>query len=305
MTVYNTLLIGMGKIGLGNNEYKKYRSHFYTLLKDKNINLVGVVDKNEKKLLEIKKKYKINCFKNLKDIKNFTFDLIIISTPTNTHYEVALECLRYLKTKTILVEKPLGGDLKKIKIIEKIAKKKNIKIFVNFIRLSLPVTIYLKKILKDKCVNGNVLYSNGLINNATHFINLCIFLFGSIIKVKVNKKLFYNKIDFHAEFILFFKNAEIKFKYSNSMNTKHHIELFSNNLYLKWERQKKIILARKSAKTLEIETKLNVYQYLVIKNLKLFFQKKKFNLCSIKDCIKTLEVTNIIKKHNRKNDDKI
>ena len=48
MRLYNTILIGAGKIGLGNDDYKKYRSHLYTLAKDRNINLVAVIDNDKK-----------------------------------------------------------------------------------------------------------------------------------------------------------------------------------------------------------------------------------------------------------------
>ena len=57
-------------------------------------------------------------------------------------------------------------------------------------RLSLPATTLLKNMLKNKNVIGNVLYSNGLINNGSHFINLCIYLFGKIQRVKIIDKKF-------------------------------------------------------------------------------------------------------------------
>ena len=150
MRLYNTILIGAGKIGLGNDVYKKYRSHLYTLAKDRNINLVAVID-NNKKLKKISKKYDYYFFNKIEDARHHEVDLAVISTPTKTHYKVIMECLKNLKPKKIiLVEKPLGGDLKKAKLI-KISQRKKVKIFVNYMRLSLPVTSLLKKdILKKK-----------------------------------------------------------------------------------------------------------------------------------------------------------
>ena len=293
MRLYNTILIGAGKIGLGNDVYKKYRSHLYTLAKDRNINLVAVIDNDKKKLKKISKKYDYYFFNKIEDARHHEVDLAVISTPTKTHYKVIMECLKNLKLKIILVEKPLGGDLKKAKLIKNLAKKKKVKIFVNYMRLSLPVTSLLKDILKKKNIIGNVLYSNGLINNGSQFINLCIYLFGKIHRIKIIRKKILNKFDLNSSFILFFRTAQIKFNFENSKKNYHYIKLISKNFSIYWEKSKKIELTRKLSKklkTFKLETQLDKYQYLVLKNLKLSFQNRKFRLCSIDDCIKTLVV---------------
>ena len=81
MRLYNTILIGAGKIGLGNDDYKKYRSHLYTLAKDRNINLVAVID-NDKKNKKISKKYNYFFFNKIEDVRHLKVDLLVISTPT-------------------------------------------------------------------------------------------------------------------------------------------------------------------------------------------------------------------------------
>lgn len=301
MILYDTLLIGAGKIGFGNKTYNKYRSHLYTLAKDKQIKLIGIVDNDKKVLIKISKKYEYDTFLRIKDVKHKKFDLVVISSPTNTHYKLILECLRYLKPKVILIEKPLGGDIKNAKIIKKKAKEKNIKVFVNYIRLSLPITTYIKKLFNKKKVSGDVLYTNGLINNGSHYINLCIHLFGKIIKIKIINKKSISKFEFNAKFILFFQNAEIKFSFVNLKKNFHFIRLNTKNLNLNWEKSKKIELKKTSSKNVKIsklETDLDKYQYLVLKNLKLSFKNKNFRLCTIDECIKTLEVINEI--HNLK-----
>ena len=77
----------------------------------------------------------------------------------------------------------------------------------------------------------------------------------------------------------------------NSKKNYHYVKLFTKNLSVNWEKSKKIELIRKLSKKLKtskLETQLDKYQYLVLKNLKLSFQNRKFRLCSIDDCIKTL-----------------
>ena len=82
MRLYNTILIGAGKIGLGNDDYKKYRSHLYTLAKDRNINLVAVIDNDKKKIKKISKKYNFFFFNKIEDVRHLKVDLLVISTPT-------------------------------------------------------------------------------------------------------------------------------------------------------------------------------------------------------------------------------
>ena len=297
MKLYDTLLIGAGKIGFGNDIYQKYRSHLYTLINDKQIKLIGIVDNDKKKLTKISKKYDYDTFIRIKDVKHNKFDLVVISSPINTHYKVILECLRYLKPKVILVEKPLGGDIRNAKIIKKKANEKNVKVFVNYMRLSLPITTYIKKIFNKKKIIGDVLYSNGLINNGSHYINLCIYLFGKIVKIKVINKKFISNFEFNANFKIFFQNAQIKFSFANIKKNFHFIKLNSKNLSLNWEKSKKIELIKKSSKGIKmtkLKTDLDKYQYLVLKNLKLSFKNRKFRLCTIDECIKTLEVINKI-----------
>ena len=89
-------------------------------------NLIAIVEKNKKKLLIARKNFQhAECLKNINIVlKNENIDLIIISTPTSTHYKLARNAL--LRSKNVLVEKPLSLSVKQVKNLEDyIAKMKS------------------------------------------------------------------------------------------------------------------------------------------------------------------------------------
>ena len=294
--LFRTIIIGLGKIGFGNRNYYKYRSHYYSIINNRNFKIVGLVDSDIKKILKKKIDKKLKIYSSVKEITSKELDLAVIATPTNTHFEVLSECIKKFRLKYILIEKPLGGDFDKAKIFRTIAKKKKIKIFINYFRISLPAVVKLKKILKKKKIVGEILYCNGLINNGSHFINLCQYLFGKIENIKVLKKKKINKFDINSSFILKFKYAKINFNYHNRKNKYHHISFINNNFNIFWQKGKNIMFQNKlKNKQLELKANLDKYQYYVVKNLDLNFRNKRSNLCSIDDGIKTLDIINYIK----------
>ena len=111
----NVALVGYGYWG------SKLARNFQN---SKNFDLVAIVDSNRKKLHLEKRNFKyIECLDNINSVlKNENIDLIIISTPTSTHYKLAFSSLN--NSKNVLVEKPLSLSIKQVKNLEKISKLK-------------------------------------------------------------------------------------------------------------------------------------------------------------------------------------
>ena len=113
-------------------------------------NLVSVYDKKKKRVDEAKNIFKrIQIYKNMGQLlDNKRIDLIIISTPTSTHYKLAKQSI--LSQKNVLVEKPLSLSLKEVKNLETLAKLKNKKIFVDYPFLFAGTIKYLKSVIENK-----------------------------------------------------------------------------------------------------------------------------------------------------------
>ena len=220
------LIIGLGKIGFNYDRKKKgvFLTHSSAFHSNKKFKLIGSVDKNRSKLLLFKNKYNVPGFIKIKDaLKKLDPDLIVVSTNTKYHLQILREIfLNNFKNKTILCEKPCGNSLNEIRKIKKISKKYNTKVYVNYMRNSMNGIDDLIKIFKKEknYFKGIAYYNGNILNDASHYINLFLRVFGKTIRVK--NEIFKSLGKKINNFTLFFKNGEIKFftlnntKYQNS-----------------------------------------------------------------------------------------
>jgi len=119
-------------------------------------NLISIVDLSQKSLNNAKKDFPLakidKNYKNILRLKNIS--LIVISSPTNTHSEIARFFLN--NEKNVLVEKPLSLSLNDVIKLEKLAKKKQKLLFVDYPFLFSGSIKYIKKLIQSKKF-GNLL----------------------------------------------------------------------------------------------------------------------------------------------------
>ena len=138
--MFNISIIGYGYWG------KKLARNFQN---SSYFNILSIVDKKRINLINARKNLSnIKCFSNYKNaLQNDLLDLIVISTPTSTHYDIAKFALK--NSKHILVEKPLSLSLKQVDKLNKIAKNKKRMIFVDYPFLFSGTINYIKKIINQ------------------------------------------------------------------------------------------------------------------------------------------------------------
>ena len=150
------------------------------------INLIGIYDKNKKKVDEIGNKHKIKkekLFYDLSSLIKLKPKYLVISTTAESHFDLIKQCSK-VGIKNIMVEKPLATSLKECDEILKISKKNKIKICVNHSgRFSNQIS-YLKKIIMSKKLGNlnslNYLCGNiGITMNGSHFFDIFNYLTGS------------------------------------------------------------------------------------------------------------------------------
>ena len=89
-----------------------------------------IVDSSKKNLQSAKLNFPLSkLFYNYKKINTSNIDLVIISTPTKTHFNLAKFFLNYTN---VLVEKPLSLNFNHVSNLEQIAKKNGKKLFVDY-----------------------------------------------------------------------------------------------------------------------------------------------------------------------------
>jgi predicted dehydrogenase len=106
-----------------------------------------VVDNKPNNLIKAKNEIPLAIgLNNLDKIKAENLDLIILSTPTITHFKLVK---KFLKFTNVLVEKPLSLNLKHTRELEKIAKKSKNLLFVDYPFIFSGSTNFIKKIIKN------------------------------------------------------------------------------------------------------------------------------------------------------------
>ncbi|MAH54306.1 MAG: Gfo/Idh/MocA family oxidoreductase [Pelagibacteraceae bacterium] len=190
--MFNACLIGYGYWG------SKLARNFQN---SEFFNIVSISDKKRKNLILAKKNYPlINCYKDFKKaIKNDQHNLVIISSPTSTHFKIAKYALE--NSKHILVEKPLSLSLVEVKSLNKIAKVKKRMIFVDYPFLFSGTINFIKKII-DSNKYGKILEiqsfreqapvrndANVIWDLGTHDISILLYLINKLpYKIQTIKK---------------------------------------------------------------------------------------------------------------------
>lgn len=118
----NVALVGTGTIAESN--------HLPILVSIPDVDVVAVCDSNEKRLSRVTEKFKIkNKFTHIDEmLKSTDADIIDITTPGYTHYDIAMKSL--LANKNVLLEKPATLKTIEPKELEHESKKCNLKLGV-------------------------------------------------------------------------------------------------------------------------------------------------------------------------------
>jgi len=142
----------VGVIGLGYwgpNLVRNFLAH-------KDVKKVIACDIKENRLQLIREKFPAaELSKDCQSLINGDSDIIVISTPVDTHYNLAKESLE--AGKHIWVEKPFTSTSKQAEELIGIADKKNLKIFVDHTFIYNGAVIKIKELI-DKNELGNIIY---------------------------------------------------------------------------------------------------------------------------------------------------
>ncbi|MGA7836855.1 MAG: Gfo/Idh/MocA family oxidoreductase [Ignavibacteriaceae bacterium] len=123
--------------------------HLPNLKKLNNVELVSVADINKSRLNAIAEKFKVSeRYTDYNELlAKSDVEAVIIATPTNTHKEIALACVK--AQKDILVEKPFTRTLAEAKPVVEAARKNKCKIMVGFNLRFRPDAMLLKTLINS------------------------------------------------------------------------------------------------------------------------------------------------------------
>lgn len=137
----NIAVIGLGGIS--------QLVHLPILSKMNNVNLIAVSDINKNRLNAVAEKY--NFKKTYLDynemIDKEDIDGIIIATPTDTHAQIAIDCLK--AKKDVLIEKPIARNLDEAKMIQAAVKKYKKQVMVGMNLRYRPDTMLMRSLINS------------------------------------------------------------------------------------------------------------------------------------------------------------
>jgi predicted dehydrogenase len=187
---YKTLLIGCGNIGaMYDWDTSDFTSYAKALHHDGSFDL-DVYDTDETLAQKVAERYKANIITHINEFLLEKYSLVIIASPTSTHYSYLKQLLR-IKTPLIICEKPVTDKLEQLDELKLIYNNNaaQSRVIVNYYRRFQPALINIKKTIehtyaKNSCTSINVTYQRGLHNNGSHALDLIQFLFSE--KIEMN-----------------------------------------------------------------------------------------------------------------------
>ncbi len=143
--IYNVAIIGYGYWGPKLARNFQNSNHF---------KVKYIIDKSKKSLSKAKIDFPLaKLYKNYELIKKNSVDLVVIASPTKSHFIIA----KYFLNKFhVLVEKPLSMSLREVKMLEQISKKNKKLLFVDYPFLFSGSIMYINNAIKSRKY-GNLL----------------------------------------------------------------------------------------------------------------------------------------------------
>lgn len=320
------LVIGLGQIGMEYDYEKQNDSLIFThsraIDKHPNFKLVGGVDVSSDRRNRFEKMYNQPTFSDLNlSLKKLKPNIVVISTPTETHSSILKKVIDIWPPKVILCEKPLAYEPDVAKSMLDLCKKAGIKLFVNYMRSVDIGVLEVKKRIEigqiKNPIKANVWYSKGLLNNGSHLLNLLSFWLGKIVSAEIIEKgRLFNQLDPEPDFNVQFNSGTAIFRAAWEESFSHIcVELLSpsgrlfydnGGFNIEWQstindpdfKGYKIL----DKKIEVIKNSMNSYQLQVYDNIFRYLKNEKTTLTTGSEALDTLRGLSLIIKQIKKND---
>lgn len=312
--IYSVLIVGLGQIGMGYDLKLSPEKYIYTHARafdlHEDFKLVAGVDTDNDSRKQFSEVFDCPSYENIKDsLVNNNPDVVVISNPTNEHFNTVCEILSLSTNlpKLILCEKPLSYNLDEAKKIVEMCNDRGVAIFVNYIRRSEPGAIEVKRRIDngeiETPVKGVVWYSKGFYHNGSHFFNLLEYWLGPVNESKViNNGRLWDKNDPEPDINIDFENGSVVFLSAWEESFSYYaVELLTPNgrleygdggntiTWYKSEKDKLLQGYSSLSKTPEIiYSGMDKYQLYVVDQIVSALNSEKSEMCTGKDALNML-----------------
>ena len=209
-------MLRIGVIGLGSMG----KNHARVCSEIENVDLVGVADVDKETAENISKRFDREVFFDYKELSS-EIDAAIVSTPTVTHYDIAMDLLN--NGKHVLVEKPICDSVDKAEELVKRAEKEDLVLAVGHIERHNPVARFIKDSMNKKRFGELITLTSKRVSNfpgrikdvgvildmGIHDIDIMRYLVGEVRSVYAKAGMFNKKLSHedYANIVLNFENG--------------------------------------------------------------------------------------------------
>lgn len=309
--VESVLLIGLGQIGMGYDLHLpagEVYTHARAFTKHAGFDLVAAVDPSDVLRQQFSQHFGRPAFASMEEaLAICTPTVVVIATPTPTHFALVKNVLAVARPKVILCEKPLAYELDQAQAMAQMCEEASVKLMVNYIRRADPASIEIKRRIEagevKQPIKGNVWYSKGFVHNGSHFFNLLEFWLGRVLEFKVlDPGRTIAADDSEPDVFVRFEKGSVVFQAAWEEAFSHYtIELLSPSGRLRveqggatalWQAVKtndKFSGYRMLEPTPEVlDADMQQYQLNVVQQLELVFKNQTQTLCTGRQAIATL-----------------
>lgn len=176
-------------VGLGNIGYRfdkqggtRITTHAKAFAEHSGFALVAGVDNNPEACADFNAAYQLPTYTSLSRLfAEQAIDIVALAVPTSEHFNYFQQAMAF-KPKAILCEKPIASNSQQAQAMLAQAQAQGVFLAVNYIRPYEPATAAMIKRIKSQAFGdiqkGCVRYVKGLANNASHYINLLLHIWG-------------------------------------------------------------------------------------------------------------------------------
>lgn len=316
---FNTLVVGLGQIGMGydlNLDPDVYAlTHARAFQRHPDFQLVGGVDPDLDRRRLFEKHYGAPAFADVESAaKALQPDVVAIATPTAEHHASVRSVLASGLPTAILCEKPLAYQQDEAREIVEATAKQGCKLFVNYMRRSDRGVVEVKRRLNEGLIGhpikGVAWYSKGLFNNGSHFLNLLQYWLGEVTDFRILAPgRLWDGLDPEPDVAVTFKLGTMFFLAAREEDYSHYtVELVAPNGRLRYEQGGERIFWQGTVKDAAcegstildpvgetIETDFTRVQWHVVDQLAASLHGGQAHICSGAEALQTLEILAEIK----------
>ncbi len=181
---FSAVVLGLGNIGYRYDKQggDRITTHAKAFSMHSGFELVAGVDTSPEACADFHEAYQLPTYTNLERLfSEQQVDVIALAVPTCEHFSFFQKAMAF-RPKAILCEKPIASNSQQAQAMLSQAQHESVFLALNYIRPYEPATAAMIERIRQHAFGviqkGCVRYVKGLANNASHYINLLLHLWG-------------------------------------------------------------------------------------------------------------------------------